>query len=282
MSIWLLILLLISQLVFLLPVRDRRGRYRTVSWMTITLVVVNVTVHIWVTLTVYSQSAWPGKPDRSPLYPYMEVPQLILDRQGLGALSVLTHGFLHADWSHLLGNMFVLWFFGRKVEDLVGPLRFGLFYLLCLFSASLVSVWARAALSPHDAQIPGLGASGAITGVMGAYLFLYPGEKVLTLVSAWPGPFIGLPNGCCIPLFVPVWIPAWVYIVYELITNALLWQFAQDMVKILGYAPLGINVFAHLGGGLGGLICIYFFLPSQVMAVRQQAGWPSRVESFDK
>jgi membrane associated rhomboid family serine protease len=281
-SVWLLILVIVSQLIFLLPLKDRRSRYRTVSWMTITLIAANVAIHAWVTVNVYLQPAPPGKPYWFALYPFMEVPSLILARQGLGALSVLTSGFLHASLSHLLGNMFVLWFFGRKVEDLIGPVRFGLFYLLCLFSSGLLSVVARSALSPFNAQIPALGASGAITGVMGAYLFLYPGEKVLTLISAWPGPFISLPGGCCIPLFVPLWIPAWVYIVYDLITNALLGQFAQELARQLGFSPLGVNVFAHLGGGLGGLICIYFFLPPEVMVSRRPVGPALPAESFDK
>jgi membrane associated rhomboid family serine protease len=267
MNTLILILVLLSQMIFLFPIKDNRSHYRNFSWMTIALIVVNTAIHIWVTLAVYLQPAQSGW---AALYPFMEVPALILNRQGLGALSILTSGFLHANLSHLLGNMFVLWFFGRKVEDLIGPLRFGLFYFSCLLSSGLLSVVARGALSPSEALIPGLGASGAITGVMGAYLFLYPGEKVLTLVSAWLAPVIHLLGGCFIPLFIPIWLPSWVYIVYNLITNALLGEVIQEMVKELGFSPVGVNVFAHLGGGLGGLILIYFFLPPEVVADRRQ------------
>jgi len=272
MTTLIFILAILSQMIFLFPIKDNRGHHRNFSWMTVALIVVNTAIHIWVTLTIYLQPAQPGKPGWASLYPFMEVPALILNRQGLGALSILTSGFLHANLSHLLGNMFVLWFFGRKVEDLIGPLRFGLFYLFCLLSSGLLSVVARGALSPSEALIPGLGASGAITGVMGAYLFLYPGEKVLTLVSAWLAPVIHLPGGCFIPLPIPIWLPGWVYIVYDLISNALLGEVIQAMVKELGFSPLGVNVFAHLGGGLGGLILIYFFLPPEVVADRRQVG----------
>jgi len=238
--------------------------------MTLAIIIVNTAVHagiMYVLLTTPS----PSQVYREMLYPYLEVPGLILKREGLGVLSVLTSGFLHGSLSHLFGNMFMLWFFGRKVEDLLGPLRFGLFYLLCLLTSGLVSVGARAALSPLEANIPGLGASGAITGVMGAYLFLYPGEKVLTLISVWIPALPRVSTGCYAPFPIPIWLPSWVYIVFQLLTNALMGQLAQDLARIFGYSFMEVNVFAHLGGGLGGLMLIYFFLPPEVLVDRRQS-----------
>ncbi|HXV42309.1 MAG TPA: rhomboid family intramembrane serine protease [Anaerolineae bacterium] len=242
-------LIYLAQFVFLLPVKDRRSRRLGFPWMTLSLVILNTLIHLWVIFLIsrrpgsFSEAGW------RLLYPYMEVPQLILQREGLGALSVLTSGFLHGGWLHLLGNMFILWFFGRKVEDATGPFRFALFYLLCLFTSGLLSVAARGLFSPAEAGIPGLGASGAIFGVMTAYLFLYADERILTFILPIPWPF---------------WLPVWVYIVRDLLLNALVAELVQT-----GAVFVTVNIFAHLGGAAGGLFFIYFFLHPEVFAQRR-------------
>jgi membrane associated rhomboid family serine protease len=264
----LIVLILFSRLIFLLPIKDRRAAHRGFAWMTASLVGINVLVHAGVMVAFYMQ---PGASEERAwliLYPYMEVPQWILDGQGLGALSSLTSAFLHADLGHLLGNMFMLWFFGRKVEDSTGSARFGLLYLFCGFSASLISVIFRGTLSPVNATIPGLGASGAIAGIMAAYLFLYSDQRILTLVSLRSAPGLNLP-GCVIPLPIPLWLPSWVFLIYNFITDALWAQLALEIVKTEGVFPLGVNVFAHLGGAAGGFLFIYFFLHPDVFAERR-------------
>src|SRR5678816_553103 len=90
---------------------------------------------------------------------------------------LLTHMFLHGSWMHLLGNMWFLWIFGNNVEDSMGRPRFVVFYLICGLAAAVGQVWA----SPNSV-IPMVGASGAISGVMGAYLVLYPRARVYALV----------------------------------------------------------------------------------------------------
>jgi membrane associated rhomboid family serine protease len=145
--------------------------------------------------------------------------------------------------------MFILWFFGRKVEDSTGPFRFLLFYLLCLYTSSLLSVAARSLFSPTEGRIPGLGASGAIFGVMTAYLFLYSDERILTLILPIPWVF---------------WLPAWLYIVRDLLLNAVVAELVQ-----VGAAFVTVNIFAHLGGAAGGLLFIYFFLHPDVFAQRR-------------
>ncbi len=246
MNLFYLFLLILSQLVFLLPIKDRRPRHRGFPWMTASLVWLNMLIHLGVTFLIYRQAGSPDEAAWQLLYPYMEVPTLILQRQGLGALSVLTSGFLHGGFLHLAGNMFILWFFGRRVEDSTGPARFALFYLLCLLTSSLLSVGVRGAFSPAEAGLPGLGASGAIFGVMTAYLFLYADERIFTLVFPIPWLF---------------WLPAWVYIVYNLLVNALVGQLVQT-----GTIFMTANAFAHLGGAAGGLVFIYFFLHPEVLA----------------
>src|SRR5678816_220312 len=88
---------------------------------------------------------------------------------------VLTHMFLHGSWMHLLGNMWFLWIFGNNVEDSMGRLRFIVFYLACGLAAALIQVYVTPA-----SGVPMVGASGAISGVMGGYVVLYPRARVYT------------------------------------------------------------------------------------------------------
>jgi len=106
-------------------------------------------------------------------------------------LSVLYSMFLHGGWLHLLGNMLFLWVFGNNVEDRLGRIRFALFYLACGYAAS----YAFALVNANSTD-PLVGASGAISGVLGAYLVLWPRAKVWSLV-----PFL---------FFIPIRLPAWI------------------------------------------------------------------------
>jgi len=92
-------------------------------------------------------------------------------------LTIFTSMFLHGSWMHLIGNMLYLWIFGNNVEDAMGHVRFVLFYLLCGIAAVLAQ-----ALPNTESTIPMIGASGAISGVLGAYLLLYPHARVLVLI----------------------------------------------------------------------------------------------------
>lgn len=242
-------LLFLSNLVYLLPIKDRRGRKLGFPWATASLVIANTLIHLWVIFLASHRSGPAQAVTWQMLYPYMEVPRLIIGGEGLGALSVLTSGFLHGGWGHLLGNMFILWFFGRKVEDATGSPRFLLLYLLCIYTSALLSVIVRGSLSPAEASIPALGASGAIFGIMAAYLFLYADQRILTLILPVPWPF---------------WIPSWVFIIHQLLVNALIGELVQQEV-----AFVTVNVFAHLGGAAGGLFFIYFFLHPDIFAQRR-------------
>jgi membrane associated rhomboid family serine protease len=252
----------VLQTAFLLPLKDNRPQRRGFPWMTATLVAINTLIHIAVALWLTTQTVPDDQPPWLPIYPFMQVPQLILDGEGLGALSSLTAMFLHGDWSHLIGNMFFLWFFGRKVEDLTGSMRFGLFYLLVGFASGLISVVANILFFPATTYIPGLGASGAISGVMGAYLFLYWDEHITTLVAASL-------QGCLIPFPWPVKLPAWVFLVYSFLKDALLGQIALELVEIAPEFFLGVGVFAHMGGVVTGLIFIFLFLHPEALAYRR-------------
>ena len=135
-----------------------------------------------------------------------------------------------------------------------GPTRYislasAAFFGTGVYASALLSVISRGAFGSMSGMIPGLGASGAIFGIMAAYLFLYSDQRILTLILPIPWPF---------------WIPAWIYIVRELLLNALVGQLVQE-----GSLMVTVNVFAHLGGAVGGLLFIYFFLHPDVFAQRR-------------
>jgi membrane associated rhomboid family serine protease len=243
---WMYGLLIILELVLPIPLKDDRGKNRGFPVATATLVAINVLVQIILMWALARDGA-----DAEQLFKtYGIVPQDVLARHGLGALSLVTAGFIHAGWLHLIGNMFILWFFGRKVEDLIGPVSFFLFFLLCLFGAGIASTLGRHALSEIEAGVPSIGASGAVSGVMAAYLFLYTGEHITTLIIPIPWLFR---------------LPAWVYISYNFVHDLLLGLLTEEVVRENGFSPFGTDVFAHVGGLIVGLIFIYLYLPAEAL-----------------
>lgn len=154
-------------------------------------------------------------------------------------LTILTSMFLHGGLWHLLGNMLFLWIFGNNVEDALGRRRFLGFYLTAGIAAALVQAVATAvqaaALPRADAaaalMVPMVGASGAIAGLLAAYLVLFPRARVQALV------FVFL-----------IYLPAWLFIG--------LWFVGQVAAVLSGDQP-GVAVFAHLGGFLAGLLLVW-------------------------
>jgi membrane associated rhomboid family serine protease len=150
-------------------------------------------------------------------------------------LALLTSLFLHADWLHLGFNMLFLWVFGNNIEDRLGRIRFVPFFLLCGVVASLAQV-----LVDPDSQVPLIGASGAISGILGAYLVLYPKVRVWTVV---------------LPLvFLPFKLPAWIWL---LIYFALQFLYLGDDATAGGG---GVAYMAHIGGFIAGAALIRPFL----------------------
>jgi membrane associated rhomboid family serine protease len=145
--------------------------------------------------------------------------------------TVLTSLFLHGGWLHLIFNMLFLWIFGNNIEDTMGRLRFVLFYLLC----GSIAGWTQALVGTQS-MAPLIGASGAIAGVMGAYIVLFPRAHVLTvvpLILIWP----------------VFYLPAWVVL--------LAWfglQFLEGTLS-LG-ASTNVAFFAHVGGFLAGVVLV--------------------------
>ena len=165
---------------------------------------------------------------------------------------VLYSMFLHGGWMHLLGNMWFLWLFGNNVEDSMGRLRFVAFYLLCGVAAAAAQV-----LSSPSSIIPMVGASGAIGGVMGAYVVLYPRARVYTLV----------PLGFFITSFA---LPAWVMLGY--------WMLLQVFGGLGAGEEGGVAFWAHVGGFLAGVVLIKPFSRADYIAEHKAHHWrPSQL-----
>jgi membrane associated rhomboid family serine protease len=150
--------------------------------------------------------------------------------------SWITSMFMHAGWDHILGNMLFLAIFGKNVEDAFGRLGYLLFYLAGGFAATVLQTAMTLLFgTASDAQIPNLGASGAIAAVLGAYIVLYPDSRILTLLG-----------------WFPVRIPAWVFL-----GGWFLYQFIEGNYALVhpdSSGGSGVAFFAHVGGFVFGVL----------------------------
>lgn len=162
--------------------------------------------------------------------------------------TAITSMFLHGGWFHIISNMWFLWIFGNNVEDSMGHGRFAIFYLLCGLSAAALQI----ASNPESA-IPMVGASGAIGGIMGAYVLLYPRVHVHILI------FFGF-------FFTTIAVPAYVMLGY--------W-FLLQMVGGLGTLSTqgGVAFWAHIGGFLAGAMLILVFRDQRLLSRHPYYGW---------
>lgn len=218
----------------MIPLRDDNPS-ATVPVVTVTCLVLCVLVFLWqLSLGVAAQRA---------IFAMGVIPAVLLGRAELPeqmslvapALTVLTSMFMHGGWMHLIGNMLFLWIFGDNVEDSMGKLRFVVFYLLCGVVATLAQV-----LPEPNSTTPMVGASGAISGVLGAYLLLYPHARVLVLIPLGFWPYLARwPAG--------ILLAAWFAL--QLLSNVL----AQ---KGLGGEDGGVAFRAHIGGFVAGMLLI--------------------------
>ncbi len=177
-----LLILLFSTFLSPLPINDSGlTRYRTVPWATLSLIILNTVIFVlWIAPDLYVQSGeeMTVEPDytrymeKVTIYGYSET--ALRDGTGVAAFAAFSSMFMHAHFWHLFGNMVYLWTFGRRVEDACGSWRFLGFYLLVGMLADVGSVLFNPAMDWR----PSVGASGAIAGVMGAYLLLFPTAKV--------------------------------------------------------------------------------------------------------
>jgi len=219
----------------LIPYKDDNAT-QTFPFVTIGIIVINIFVYI---LELISPGGM-----RNFVFNYGAIPTGILTFEKTQpihpAISIFSAMFLHGGLLHIGGNMLYLWIFGDNIEDMLGHFRFIIFYFAC----GIAAAYAHAITSPSS-TIPMIGASGAISGVLGAYLVLFPRAKVRTLI------FFGF--------FVEVVrIPALIVIGFWAII-----QFVSGILSQGFMAKGGVAWFAHVGGFLVGLLTIKLWLPKR-------------------
>ena len=214
----------------MIPISDDPERRRTFPFVTLTLIAINIVVFVFEL----------GVPNPDALFQSAGVVPLefatgrdIAPAAPLGSYysTLITSMFLHGGWLHLGSNMLFLWIFGDNVEDHLGHLRFLLFYFVCGLAASATHIYFN-----WGSPIPSVGASGAIAGVLGGYILLFPSARVRTLLFI--GPFITMAR-----------IPALIMIGFWFVTQLL------SGVMSLGVTEqtAGVAFWAHIGGFIAGL-----------------------------
>src|SRR5579863_6986513 len=216
----------------MLPIKDDQPTYSTayVNWL---LIGVNIAIFFY---------QWTLGPQGNDAFTrtYGEVPaHLWSGRYSLGqiVLPFFTSMFLHANWAHVLGNMWFLYIFGDNVEDYLGHFKYLVFYVL----AGLLAMGTQVAIYPHS-NIPTVGASGAIAGVLGAYFLLFPRARVLT----WFFVFV---------LYLPAWVVLGEWIVLQFFNGAATLSIAAQTGRDVG----GVAFWAHVGGFLSGMVMSKLF-----------------------
>jgi membrane associated rhomboid family serine protease len=216
----------------MIPIRDSIPS-RSVPLVTRALILINA-------LVFFYELALPKESLESFLYLFGIVPARFTDPGWANAAGFpaggywvfLTHQFLHGGWLHIISNMWALWIFGDNVEDAMGHVRFGAFYLICGVLAGVTQLLAQ----PHS-QVPSLGASGAIAGVLGAYLLLYPKARLVVFVPIF-----------FLPYFFE--LPAVLYLGFWFLSQLFNGTLALANPDQAG----GIAFWAHVGGFAAGML----------------------------
>ena len=215
----------------MIPLRDDNPT-RSTPVVNVALIALCVIVFLW-ELTL-------GRQSEQAVYQLGFVPAVFFGRVNLTQpwiapeLSIVTSMFMHGGWMHLIGNMLYLWIFGDNVEDRVGHARYVVFYLVCGLVAALAQ-----ALPDTSSTVPMIGASGAISGVLGAYIVLYPRANVL----------VALP---LIIVFYTLRVPAWLVLG--------MWFVGQLVASLSAAQGGGVAFGAHVGGFIAGVLLIRLFV----------------------
>jgi membrane associated rhomboid family serine protease len=191
-------------------------------------------------LVFFYQAGLPASSGDTFVFQYGAIPALLFGQANLPEMSVamppyatlITSMFLHGGWMHLIGNMLYLWVFGNNIEDVMGHAKYVVFYLTCGILAALSH-----ALTDPSSPIPMVGASGAISGVLGAYILLFPRASVLVIM-----PGLGTTR-------VPAGIVLGMWFVMQLLSGGM----------SIGSQGGGVAFFAHIGGFLAGMALIGLF-----------------------
>jgi len=176
----------------------------------------------------------------------------VVDSDPINSFTPLTSMFLHGSWAHLLGNALFFWVFGNNVEDSMGRVRFLVFYVIC----GLIAAGAHLLVDPAS-PVPTVGASGAISGVLGAYLLLYPHARVKML-------FIFV----FIIRIIPV--PAWAVLLWWFVLQVI--AGLPDLMTLDREVSGGVAVWAHVGGFVAGVVLVNLFVNRELHGRRLAMG----------
>lgn len=230
----------------MLPIRDtvRSYTFPIVNWM---LIGANILVFLF-------EISLPSQALERLIQTYGVVPArlhlsnpLILLTNPVLMVPLFTHMFLHGGWLHIISNLWILYIFGDNVEDRMGPVRYLIFYLL----SGLAAAFTQALIAP-DSRIPALGASGAIAGVLGAYIVLFPRGRVITLIPLF-----------FIPWFVE--LSALIFIGFWFVT-----QLFSGFTSLGNIQAGGVAWWAHIGGFVFGVLFFRLFTPHRPRAYTRQ------------
>jgi membrane associated rhomboid family serine protease len=221
----------------MIPLRDTQPSYST-PFVTMAIIAVNIMVFFHqISLNTYEMNEFISRyaiiPDR---FQYVDL---------------LTSMFMHGGWMHLVGNMWFLWIYGDNIEDILGHAQYFVFYVLSGAAAGLIHVM----LEPNS-LVPTLGASGAIAGVMGAYMVKFPHSRILTLVPI-------------IIFFTTMEIPAFIMLLYWFAL-----QIFSGVGSLSSYATKGGTAwFAHIGGFVAGVLLIFAMHTKERFRHRKDLRW---------
>ncbi len=176
----------------------------------------------------------------------------VVDDEPINVLTPVTSMFLHGGWGHLLGNALFLWVFGNNVEDSMGRGRFLVFYLVCGLAAAAAHV-----LVDPASPVPTVGASGAISGVLGAYLVLYPRVRVRLLVFLFF--FVTIVR-------VPAWVTLILWFGYQVVAGL------PQLMTVDNEVSGGVAVWAHVGGFVAGAVLVKLFEDRALVRQRETRG----------
>ncbi|RKY31367.1 MAG: rhomboid family intramembrane serine protease [Candidatus Omnitrophota bacterium] len=216
----------------MIPLKDENPT-KTFPFVTIAIIIANVLVFI------YELNLGEGLQDK--ISQFAVIPYNITHlTEPAALLTLVTSLFFHGGFAHIFGNMLYFWVFGNNIEDRLGHLRFIFFYIL----GGILATFGHILIAP-DSKIPLIGASGAISAVLGAYVILYPRAKVLVLI-----PFFFL--------WRIVRIQAWWFLIFWIILQ--LFYGTASLASAQGAEMTGVAWFAHVGGFLAGILLLFFFL----------------------
>lgn len=242
----------------LLPISDSNPRHRiSFQYVTVALIAACVAVFLW-------QASLDPRSAQEAVYALGTIPAMVFGERTLSPelswipaeMTLLTSMFLHGGWMHLIGNMLYLWILGDNVEDCMGHVRFLIFYLVCGLAAVMTHM-----LIDTGSTVPLVGASGAISGVMGAYLLLHPTARINVLI--WILIFVRV-----VPVPAGIALAAWI---------------GLQFVNAAGTPSSGGGVafWAHIGGAVAGMVLVPFFKRKDVSLLAGIGGRPVPATATD-